>query len=44
MIAEITTGGNSPTIFDQHHQRNSNAVDFRMQYQNYCHVFKKVKI
>jgi hypothetical protein len=31
MIAEITTGGNNPTIFDWHHQGNSHAVDFRMQ-------------
>ena len=29
MIAEITTEGNSPTIFDRHHQGNSHAVDFR---------------
>jgi hypothetical protein len=31
MIAEITTGGNSPKIFDRHHPGNSHAVDFRMR-------------
>jgi len=31
MIAEITTEGNSPTIFDQHHRGNSHAFAFRMQ-------------
>ena len=31
MIAEITTEGNSPTIFDRQSPRNSHAVDFRMQ-------------
>jgi len=31
MIAEITTEGNSPKIFDQHHRGNNHAVDFRMQ-------------
>jgi hypothetical protein len=29
MIAEITTKGNSLTIFDRHHRGNSHAVDFR---------------
>ena len=31
MIAEITTGGNSPKTIDRHHRGNSHAVDFRMQ-------------
>jgi len=31
MIAEITTRGNSPTIFYRHHRGNSHAVDFRMK-------------
>jgi hypothetical protein len=31
MIAEITTEGNSPKIFDRHDRENSHAVDFRMQ-------------
>jgi hypothetical protein len=31
IIAEITTEGNSPTIFDRNHRENSQAVDFRMQ-------------
>jgi hypothetical protein len=31
MIAEITTEGNSPKIFDRQHRGNSHAVDFRMQ-------------
>jgi hypothetical protein len=31
MIAEITTEGNSPTIFDRHHRGNSHAVDIRMK-------------
>jgi hypothetical protein len=31
MIAEITTGGNNPKIFDQHHRVNSHADDFSMQ-------------
>ena len=31
MIAELTTGGNSPTIFDRLHRGNSHAVDFRMK-------------
>jgi hypothetical protein len=31
MIAEITTEGNSPTFFDQHHQGNGHAVDIRMK-------------
>ena len=31
MIAEITTEGNSPKIFDWHHRWNSHAVEFRMQ-------------
>ena len=31
MIAEITTEGNSPTIFDGHHRGNSHPVDFRMK-------------
>ena len=43
MIAEITTEKNSPKIVERHHRRNSHAVDLRMQYQNYCHVFIKEK-
>jgi hypothetical protein len=31
MIAEITTGENSPNIFDRHHRGNSHIVDFRIQ-------------
>ena len=31
MIAEITTEGNSPKMFDRHDRGNSHAVDFRMQ-------------
>ena len=31
MIAEITTGGISPNIFEWHHWGNSHAVDFKMQ-------------
>ena len=31
MIAEITTGGNSPTTFYQHHRGNSHAVDLRIR-------------
>jgi hypothetical protein len=31
MIAEITTEGNSPTIFDRHHRENSHGLAFRMQ-------------
>ena len=31
MIAEINTGGNSPTIFDRHHRGNSDAVDFKLK-------------
>jgi len=27
MIAEITTGGNSPKVFDRHQRGNSHAVD-----------------
>jgi hypothetical protein len=45
MIAGITTGVKySPSIFDRHHRRgNSHVVDFRIQSQNYCHVFIKEK-
>ena len=43
MIAEITTGWNSSKTIDWHHWGNSHAVDFRMQQQNYCHVFIKEK-
>jgi hypothetical protein len=35
MIAEKT--------IDRNHRRNSHAVDFRMQQQNYCHVVTKQK-
>jgi hypothetical protein len=31
MIAEITTEGNNPKMFDRHHGGNSHAVDFTMQ-------------
>jgi hypothetical protein len=31
MIAEITTGGNSPKTIDGHHRGNNHAIDFRMQ-------------
>jgi len=31
MIAETTTEGNSPKIFDRHHRGNSHTVDFRIQ-------------
>jgi hypothetical protein len=31
MIAGITTGGNSPNIFDRQHWGNSHVVDLRIQ-------------
>ena len=31
MIAEITTGGNSPKKNYRHHRGNSHVVDFRIQ-------------
>jgi hypothetical protein len=31
MITEITTEGNSPTIFSRHDQGNSHAVDIMMK-------------
>jgi hypothetical protein len=40
MIAEITTEGDSLTIFDRHHRGNGHAVDFRMKY---CHVLIEEK-
>ena len=40
MIAEITTEGDSLTIFDRHHRWNGHAVDFRMKY---CHVLIEEK-
>jgi hypothetical protein len=31
MIAEITTGWNSPKTIDWHHRGNNHTVDFMMQ-------------
>jgi hypothetical protein len=31
MIAEITTGENSPKTIDQQHRGNSHAVEFRVK-------------
>ena len=43
MIAEISTGGIVLKLLTDITGGNSHAVDFRMQYQNYCHVFFKEK-